>query len=200
MRKLYFLLAGLGIGAVIGCSAPPQGVLIDSFEGDINARTVDYGAGQGSSLKVEADKSLKVCGSQSLKLDYDLKPSSYMWIARGYNLDVAGAAKWLVKPSEVAWEKYNAISIYMYGGNSDAVIAFDIKDAQGEFWRFIIDDDFGGWKEIICPFSQFFVRGDWQPESATRNEVLDFPIMSFQFEPRMPGEGRCNFDCVKVVK
>lgn len=197
-KKVCFLLAGLV--AAIGCSKVPVEVLIDSFEEQINSETVDYGAGEGSSLKVSADKALKVCGEQSIKLEYVLKPSSYMWAARGYNLDVKTAAKWQVEPGAIKWKNYKAISFYMYGRNSAGVIAFDIKDSGGEMWRFIVDDDFVGWKEIVCPFSQFFLRRDWQPATAQINEVLDFPINSFQFEPRLPGEGECNFDCVKVIE
>ena len=78
--------------------------------------------------------------------------------------------------------------------------AFDIKDKGQEVWRFLLDDDFTGWKEIACSLKEFFPRKDWQPETAERNEVLDFPIMSFQFEPRLPGKGTYYFDCLKLVK
>lgn len=183
-----------------GCSFSPPQVLIDSFEGVLNSETVDFGAGNGAVLKISADKELKMCGQQSIKLDYYLKPSSYMWAARGYGLDVKGAALWDVNPRDIDWNKYNAVSVAMFGRNSGAVFAFDIKDNGGELWRFLLNDDFQGWKEIRCPFSEFFDRRDWQPETAQRNAVLDFPIMSFQMEPRMPGKGICNFDCVKLVK
>jgi hypothetical protein len=65
-----------------------------------------------------------------------------MWVARGYNLDVKGAACWLVEPKDIAWEKYNALSINVYGTGSGGVITLDIKDAGEEMWRFLIDDDF----------------------------------------------------------
>jgi hypothetical protein len=87
----------------------------------------------------------------------------------------------------------------MYGSNSSGVIAFDLKDKGGELWRFLIDDDFSGWKEVVCPLKEFFPRGDWQPETAERNEKLDFPVTSFQFEPRLPGKGAYYFDCVKLT-
>lgn len=183
----------------LGCSRPQKELLIDSFEGELSHNTVDYGTSEGSSLTVGPSKELKVCGEQSLKLDYNLKPSGYMWVARGFNLDVEGAARWLVPPEDIDWSAYNAFSIYMYGSNSQGIIAFDIKDAGGEMWRFLLEDDFEGWKEIVCPFNQFFVRKDWQPQDAERNEILDFPIMSFQFEPRFPPQGTYLFDCVKLV-
>jgi len=182
------------------CSKPGNEILLDSFEGKLNHQTVDYGASIGSSLKIEAEKQLKVCGRQSMKMTYSLARDGYMWAARGYNIDVKGAARWLVKPTDIQWEEFDRFSLYMYGSNSGGVVNFDIKDAGGEMWRFVIKDDFKGWKEIVCPFSSFFVRKDWQPSSAERNELLDFPIMSFQFEPRGTTKGIYYFDCVKLLK
>ncbi len=187
-------------GLVAGCMPPPEDIVLDSFEGLINKETVDYGVADGSSIKVTADTSNPVCGQQALKVEYDLKPSGYMWIARGYNLDVSGAAKWNYKPEEVSWKRYDAVSVQMYGSNSGGVIAFDLKDRGGELWRFLLDDDFAGWKEIVCPFEHFFPRSDWQPETANNNEILDFPVMSFQFEPRLGGKGSYMFDCVKIIR
>ncbi len=196
---LLFLVSGLFLFCT-GCEKGPGEVLIDSFEGKISSKTVDFGSSQGSFLAVSADKKLKVCGEQSIKLQYNLKSSGYMWAARGYSLDVKEAAAWLIKPQDINWPKYNAVSLSMYGSNSAGVIAFDIKDSGGELWRFLLDDDFQGWKELICPFSGFFPRKDWQPENADSNEVLDFPIMSFQFEPRLPGKAAYNFDCIKIIR
>ncbi|MFH1505058.1 MAG: carbohydrate binding domain-containing protein [Candidatus Omnitrophota bacterium] len=200
MKKLYFLLLAGIFSICAGCSSGPEEVLIDSFEGEISPKTVDFGSSEGSSLKVEGDKEVKICGEQSMKLEYYLKPGGYMWVARGYNLDVQGAGSWIVIPEDIYWKKYKAISLYMYSNASGGVIAFDLKDGKGELWRFLLDNDFQGWKEIICPFKEFFPREDWQPESAVRNEILDFPVMSFQFEPRLPGKGTCHFDCLKAIK
>lgn len=197
----FIAVISLFIIASAGCSSAPTEVTIDSFEGELNKQTVDFGAStDGSSVNVSADKQIKSCGEQSLKIEYELKPSGYMWIARGYNLDVKGAAQWIIMPKDIKWKAYNAISLQMYGTSSSGVIAFDLKDAGGEVWRYIIDDDFTGWKEIVCPLKDFFPRKDWQPDSATKNETLDFPVMSFQFEPRLPGKGVYYFDCVKVVR
>ncbi len=200
MRYLYFFLSGLLIFFSLSCSQSKDELLIDSFEGRLNHETVDFGASIGSSLKVEPEEQLKVCGRQSMRLDYELVRDGYMWAARGYNLNVKGAARWSVKPTDIHWRRFDRFSIYMYGAKSGGVVNFDITDAGGEMWRFIIKDDFEGWKEIICPFSSFFVRKDWQPPTAKRDESLDFPIMSFQFEPRGTTEGVYYFDCVKLLK
>ena len=182
------------------CTKAPPEFLIDSFEGEISSETVDFGSSNNSSLTVVSDKEIKACGEQSLRLDFELNPSGYMWAARGYSLKIDGAAKWEASPRDIKWSKYNAFSLYMHGRNSGGVIAFDLKDSGGELWRFFLDDDRAGWKEFICPFAGFFPRRDWQPENADRNEVLDFPIMSFQFEPRIMGKGVYYFDCVKLIK
>jgi len=200
MKSIYCFLTVSLMVLLSGCSSGPQGLMLDSFEGIISKKTVDYGSSAGSSLKVTADKALKACGRQSMKLVYALKSSGYMWAARGFNLKVKGAGAWLVKPRDINWTKYNSFSFYMYGENTSGVIVFDIKDSGGEMWRFLVDDDFTGWKKIICPFSQFFVRKDWQPQNADNNGKLDFPIMSFQFEPLSPGKGSYSFDCVQLAK
>ena len=198
--KCWYCIAAVLFFLLGGCGKVEQKLLIDSFEGNINNQTVDFGASEGSSLTVEAEKTLKVCQEQAIKLSYELKPSGYMWAARGFNLDVKGAAQWIVKPEKIDWNKYNAISVFMYGSNSGGVVAFDIKDAGREMWRFLLEDNFTGWKEMVLPFSKFFLRRDWQPQNADRNETLDFPIMSFQFEPRLSGiKGTYYFDCVKLV-
>ena len=197
MRKLVLLLASVLIVA-LGCSRSPKSVILDSFEGVLNHKTVDFGSSSNSSIKVKASQDKKACGNQSMEIIYNLKPSGYMWAARGFRLDVKGAAQWLVKPEDIKWQKYDAISVYAYGANSGGVIAFDVKDSGGEMWRFLIDDNFTGWKKIICPFNRFFPRKDWQPQNADNNGKLDFPIMSFQFEPLLPGKGVYYFDCVTI--
>ena len=199
MRNIYFLSISVFLVFSSGCTKAPD-FLIDSFEGEVSSETVDFGSSDNSSLVVVSDKEIKVCGEQSLKLDFELNPSGYMWAARGHGLKVEGAAKWEAKPCDIKWSKYDAFSLYMHGQNSGGIIAFDIKDSGGELWRVFLDDDTSGWKEFVCPLAEFFPRGDWQPENADRNEVLDFPIMSFQFEPRIMGKGVYYFDCVKLIK
>ena len=119
-------------------------------------------------------------------------------MAKGFYLDAHNAG-WLVMPEAINWEEFVAISFYMYGTDSKASIAFDLKDDGNELWRFIIEDNFKGWKELVCPFSQFVMRGDWQPEFANKNDVLDFPIRSFQFEPLPTSKGTIYIDQVSLI-
>ena len=196
--KLIFVLFFL---LVISSSAEEKGLLIEDFEGTISGGengTVDFGAGNGSSVEVTADTNIKNSGAQSLKIAYDAVSGGYIWIAKGFGLDVKNSA-WLLAPESIDWKKYNAISFYIYGSGSKTKIAFDIKDSGNEMWRFIITDDFKGWKQIICPFNEFFARGDWQPQTADKNAVLDFPVKSFQFEPLAEAKGALYIDTVELI-
>lgn len=200
MSNIYILFIGCFLVFFFGCTKAPLEFLLDSFEGEISSKTVDFGSSENSSLTVVCDKKIKVCGEQSLKLDFELNPSGYMWAARGYGLDTKGAGRWEAGPGDIEWRKYNAFSLQMHGSNSGGIIAFDIKDSGGELWRVFLDDDTLGWKEVICPLAEFFPRGDWQPDDADKNEVLNFPIVSFQFEPRIMGKGIYYFDCLKLIR
>lgn len=181
--------------------AQENNLLIDDFEISISCGpdgTVDYGSGGGSSVEVSASVDVKYSGEQSLKVDFDAVSGGYMWIARGFGLDAQNAA-WLVTPDSIDWPKYNAISFYMYGNDSKTRIAFDIRDNGFEMWRFMVEDNFKGWKKIICPFAEFFPRGDWQPDMADKNANLDFPIKTFQFEPIAEARGVLYFDKVELI-
>ena len=180
-----------------------KALMIDDFEGEIiegPAGTVDSGAGNGSFVKVSASGEIKNSGNQALKVEYDAIAGGYMWIARGNDLDVKGAACWLEKPQDINWQDYNAISFYVYGDDSKGYIAFDIKDKGSEIWRFMVENNFSGWKQIVCPFNQFFSRSDWQPGNADKNDVLDFPVKSFQFEMLPTAKGTVYFDSIELLR
>jgi hypothetical protein len=202
MKKMLLLLVVLCLGiGLASCYAEKQFVLIDDFEGEISGTptgTVDFGAGNGSTVEVTASTDIKQSGNQSLKVTFDAVPDGYMWVARGQNLDAQNAG-WLLKTEDIAWEKFEAISFYMHGNSSGADVAFDIKDSGNEIWRFMVKDDFTGWKQIICAFDAFYVRNDWQPDSADKNGKIDYPIKSYQFEPRT-GKGTLYFDCVALIE
>ncbi len=175
-------------------------ILVDDFEGEISKETVDYGVGGGTEIKVSASRDIKYSGEQSVKIEYSCVPSGYMWVARGYNLDAEGAGQWLRLPDKIKWKRYKAISFYYYGEGKDVAIAFDIKDAKKEMWRYMFNDDTEGWKEVVCDFGKFFARSDWQPSDAVADGELDFPIMSYQWEVRTPSKGVIYFDKVEVRK
>lgn len=180
--------------------AKEEVLILDDFEGPITSETVDFGTGRGSTLEVSSDKNIKFSGEQSLKASYDAIAGGYMWIARAYDLDAKKAGAWLVLPQDINWQDFSAIAFYMYGSNSHTLIAFDVKDNGNEMWRFMVEDNLSGWKQIICPFEKFFARSDWQPQNSDRNSVLDFGLKSFQFEPLPVGKGVIYFDCVELIK
>ena len=200
-KTVYLLVIAVSLFVLSVQGFANKSLVLDDFEGDIIMGpngTIDAGAGNGSSVDVKADKTLKMSGEQSLKIVYDAVAGGYLWIARGYGLDVKGAARWNIEPEKINWSNYAAINFYMYGSGSNARMAFDIKDAGGEMFRFMVTDDFKGWKLIVCPFDQFFPRGDWQPPAAEVNGKLDFPIKSFQFEPIAVAKGEFNVDLVSL--
>ncbi len=201
MSKILFLAIAVVLAAG-ACFAEGDNLLLDDFEVSVSSGpegTVDFGSGNGSSVEVSASTDIKHSGKQALKVVYDAVPGGYIYVARGTGLD-AKNANWIVKPADVKWEEYNAISFYMYGTDSKAKIAFDLKDNGGELWRFILEDNFKGWKQIICSFDKFMVRDDWQPDGADKNGQLDFPIKIFQFEPLPGSKGTLYFDTVELVK
>jgi len=197
-RICGILLAVLFLTA--GCTGQKQNLLLDDFEGTFSGGlegTFDYGAGAGSSVEIFADMQVTNSGAQSLKVSFDAVSGGYMWIARGFGLDSKNT-DWLVKPQDIKWKNYDAFTFYMYGSGSKTKVAFDIKDSGNELWRFMVEDNFTGWKQIVCPFGEFFARGDWQPDNADKNAVLNFPVKSFQFEPRPIAKGTLYFDTVEL--
>ena len=202
MKKVFFLavLAVLSAEGIV--LAEGNNLLVDDFEIAITGGpdgTVDFGAGNGSSVEVIESTDIKNSGNKAMKVVYDAVGGGYIYVSRGTGLD-AKNANWNINPSDIKWEEYNAISFYVYGTDSKTRIAFDIKDNGGEIWRFVTEDDFKGWKRVVCNFDKFVVRDDWQPESADKNLQLDFPIKIFQFEPLSESKGTLYFDTVELVK
>jgi uncharacterized protein YcfL len=202
MKKLWFLAAAVVLLMSNGCTAADGDLMLDDFEIAVAGGpegTVDFGAGNGSAVQVSGSSDIKNSGNQALKVDYEAIDGGYIYIARGFGLD-AKNTNWDIKPSDIKWEEYSAISFYLYGTDSKANIAFDVKDAGGEIWRFAIVDDFVGWKKVVCAFDQFIVRDDWQPQDADQNGMLDYPIKIFQFEPLPGTKGTLYFDTVELIK
>jgi len=202
MRKVLFLLAAAVLLATQLCLAENDNLLLEDFEISVSGGpegTVDFGSGNGSTVEVTQGTDVKNTGNQSLKVVYDAVDGGYIYVARGTGLD-AKNAQWTLNPADVKWEGYSAISFYIYGTDSKAKIAFDIKDNGGEIWRFITDDDFKGWKRVVVSFDKFIVRDDWQPNGADKNGQIDFPIKVFQFEPLPGSKGTLYFDTVELVK
>ncbi|MDP2904929.1 MAG: carbohydrate binding domain-containing protein [Candidatus Omnitrophota bacterium] len=200
MKSLY-LAAIILLSVCSPACAQEKTLLLDDYEGPINGGpvgTVDFGAGNGSTVEVTADTEIKKSGSQSLKIDYIAMPGGYIWVSKGYGLPALNSS-WLVKPEDINWQKYKAFSFYMYGMGSGATIAFDIRDANDEVWRYLVKDRAKGWMRAVLPFAEFNQRDDWQPSTAVKNNILDFPISSYQYEPR-ESQGALHFDRVELIE
>ena len=201
MRKLYLILILLFVFSGIS-RAQEKELLIDDFKGAISGGpegTVDFGAGGGSTVEVTAATEVQQSRPQTLKVNFYAVNSGYMWIARGFGLDARNSS-WLVKPENIKWKDYSAIAFYMYGSDSKTDIAFDVKDNGGELWRCMVSDNFKGWKQVVCKFNDFVPRSDLQPDNADKNSKLDFPLKSYQWEPRPVAQGVLYFDEVKLLK
>lgn len=202
--KIILILIGIVVAtlAIFTLRKASPVLVIDSFEGKIiggvNA-TVDYGSGSGAKVDVFPAKEPVYHGRQSLKIVYDNTEGGYMWVARGYNLTMKNAGQWRVRPERIKWDNYDALVFYIYGEGNGNQIAVDIIDNGKEYWRYLIKDDKREWREVVIPFTDFKARTDWQPDSATRNNVLDYPINVFQFEPRT-GKGIIYVDKVCLRK
>ena len=201
MKKLYLTL--ILLFAFSGISlAQEKELLIDDFTGAISGGpegTVDFGSGGGSTVEVTAATEVKQSRPQTLKINFYAVNGGYMWIARGFGLDARNSS-WLVKPGDIKWKDYSSIAFYMYGSDSKTDIAFDVKDNGGELWRFMVSDNFKGWKQVVCKFKDFVPRSDLQPDNADKNSELDFPLKSYQWEPRPTAQGVLYFDEVKLLK
>ena len=200
MRKgLLFLVFAISLAGV--CRAQQKDLLIDDLEGAVSSGpegTFDYGTGGGSLLELSASTEVKNSGGQSIKMTYDAIPGGYMWFARGLGLDATNAA-WLVKNTDIDWAKYSAISLYVYGSDSKATVAIDLKDSGNELWRYVVADDFKGWKRFVLPFKGFRARDDWQPEGADTNLKLDFPLKTYQVEVLPEAKGVLYVDTIELT-
>lgn len=90
MKMLNFVLA-FALCAASVCFAQEKSLVIDDFEGALSGGpegTVDFGTGGDSKVEVSAASDIKNTGTQSIKIAYDAKPGGYMWVARGFDLDV----------------------------------------------------------------------------------------------------------------
>ena len=178
---------------------PLKPLVLDDFEDSCGPACIDYGAGNGSKVKVSFSSQVFYSGKKSLKIEYQGTPSGYIYVARGYGLTNKKAASWLVKPQKIAWKRYEGFSFYLYGEGKGIMIAFDIKDKNNEMFRCLLKDNKKGWQKVVCPFNKFFSRTDWQPDNAVADGKIDFPVMSFQFEPRTSKSGLIYIDKVELL-
>jgi hypothetical protein len=171
-------------------------ILIDDLEGDI---ACDNGAGNGAEIQVTFSKKDAApdevySGNQAMKISYDKTYGGYMFCARGFGLTPAvempqEKLQWSTSPDKIDFSKYNSFGFYFKGENTGNTIAVDVFDKDREIFRYEFNDDSSDWKEMTIPFSSFKLRTDYQPDWNKSNKAIDFPIVTYQFEP-MTGTGK----------
>ena len=202
MKRIMFLLLACTLYLAPCCFAENKSLIIDDLEIGVLAGpdgTVDFGAGSGSSVEVASATDKVYGGKLALKITYNAVPGGYIYVARGQGLEAKNAG-WDVSPDRIDWNKYKAIAFHMYGTDSKNQIAFDFKDKGNEVWRYMVTDDFKGWKQVVCPFGQFVARSDWQPDNAQKNGQIDFPLRSYRVEPLPESKGVLYFDTVELIE
>ena len=202
MKKISVFVAALVLGAAAVCFAAESNLVIDDMEKAVVGGpegSVDFGAGNGSAVDVSSSSDIKYSGNKAIKISFNAIPGGYIYVAKGDKLDAKNAG-WQISPADIKWDEYKAISFYLDGSDSKVNIAVDIKDSGNEIWRYIIQDNFKGWKQVICNFSDFTARSDWQPDNAEKDAILAFPLTSFQFEPLPESKGTIYIDKVELVK
>jgi hypothetical protein len=171
-------------------------LLIDDIEGDVAA---DYGSGNGAECTVafvkKGDSTADVySGEQAMKITYDKSFGGYLYCARGFGLTPAIPVPqeklvWSVKPESIDFKKYNAFGFFFKGQNTGNTVAVDLFDKDREIFRCEFADDTAEWKEMVIPLSHFKLRTDYQPDWNKSNKAIDFPIVTYQFEP-LTGTGK----------
>jgi beta-glucosidase len=142
-----------------------ESILITDFE-DSSQELITYAGPQSKVTAVYSTEQAK-SGKQSAKVTHNTK-------------DWAGAL--VVVPKEKGnWTGMKTYRMWVYGSGSNSKFYVDLEDAQKEQFRYVLTDDFKGWKEIVIPLSDFKWRTDWQAPDAVLNKKFDFPMMTVQF-------------------
>ncbi|MFA6358149.1 MAG: hypothetical protein WCY09_05735, partial [Candidatus Omnitrophota bacterium] len=101
MKKTFFLAVMLVMSAIGVSFAEGSNLVIDDFEVSVSGGpegTVDFGAGNGSTVSVSAASDIKNSGQQAIKVVYDATGGGYIYVARGTGLD-AKNANWGINPA-----------------------------------------------------------------------------------------------------
>ncbi len=202
MRKIFIIITFVLLIPALRIFAMTN-LLIDDFEGSISSgpiESVGTGANGSSTIKIAPDTTIKYSGKQSLKVTFDTsEKTGAAWVTRGYELEETPNSSWLVKPEEIAWEQYAAISFYIYGANSRSIIKLHIIDSDHEVLEYTLKDDFTGWNKLTCAFADFYTSPSWQSKNAKTNGQVDFPIKSFTFIFPLGQKGTLYFDHAELI-
>jgi len=180
-----------------------ENLLLDDFEESISTGptgTIGAGTNGNTTIEVTGDKVIKYSGKQSLKVTFDTSSGAgAAWVAKGLDLEETPNSGWRVNPQDINWNKYFALSFYVYGSNSQNTVKLHIVDGGQEILEYVFKDDFTGWKDIICNFNDFYTSPSWQSKHAKKNGKIDFPIKSFSFLFPPKEKGTLYIDRAELV-
>ncbi|MCY4071982.1 MAG: family 16 glycosylhydrolase [Chloroflexi bacterium] len=136
--------------------------------------------------------------STVLAIDYDIGA----W--GGFTHAFTDGENWLSHD----WRGHNALSFWLYGNNTGAMIQVEIFDNRNanlnndtaERWYYRIADDYDGWMAFTVPFRSFQRRTDWQPGGAPDDGLGLDMVSGYAFGfPAGVGAQRAYLDDVQLV-
>lgn len=149
----------------------------------------DAGAGKTSNILATVVKDAAQ-GSQALKIDWKLDG----WCGIGLQAPVDKTAPmW-------NWDNAKSITFYAKSANGKkAAFVIGIADANDERFRIALKTEVNGdqWTKFILPIDKFKARGDWQPDKAKRNTMIDSPGTQFELCP-LSSTGSIIIDYIEV--
>ena len=72
------------------------------------------------------------------------------------------------------WSTWLGVTFWVYGADSGGVLLFEIQENRNpgsmvndvEVWSYSFQDNFTGWKTVLCPLEQISPQGDWERRPA----------------------------------
>lgn len=173
-RLIFFEIGQTALPAAAPAEQKP--LLVADFEGDVSAKTDEYGNGIGfvpwgdtggnvtlEAVPAEGDLALpdQQGANKVLKVSYDIATFG------GFSHVFTDGKSWLTQD----WSAYTNLDFWLYGANTGGTIQVDLFDNRApgsttdtaERWFYRFKDDFTGWKQFSIPFADFQRRTDWQP-------------------------------------
>lgn len=174
------LVCTIGVGAQDDPVLP--GLMLDDFEAGLPTGAAEDGAGIGfipwgdqfENVTLAARQVL--AGSAAALPAGEVAPNTVLEIRfditgwGGFTHAFTDGTVW----TSMDWTDYNALSFWIYGGNTGGTVQIDLFDNRSadvpgdtaERYFFRIQDDFTGWRQFTIPFALFERRTDWQPGGA----------------------------------
>jgi|GEM_PF-948283 len=163
---------------------PASATVLDDFEdGSLSDWTTFKDA--ASTMTITADSAVKYAGTYSLRMNYTIAAGGY-----------GGAEK---RFTGLNWSGATQFDFQMNGNTSNAQVRVEIADSGDERFEYRLTLNWTGWRRFSIPWSSFTKRADWQPPTATQNNVLDLgSVKGFSFAP-LSGSGTLYLDQIQLL-